>query len=123
MNDLVEFRGQTVCLSEAAEMSGIPYAVVQKRVASPLNWDIETALTTPVRTKLPKGQTKNQKRPMTNALGFKGVKKSRGRFKARCLIDGKRSESQPFNTPEEAYAAYQSLTQTKKRGPRPLHST
>jgi len=45
-NRIVEFKGQSMVLIEAAELSGIPYKTVKMRVAK--GWDTDRALTQPV---------------------------------------------------------------------------
>lgn len=47
-NQKVPYRGQTLCLSEWAEQSGIPYKTFHRRLTN-LGWSFEKALTTPVR--------------------------------------------------------------------------
>lgn len=53
-NRYVEFRGERRLLIELCEQFGVPKDTVCKRLES--GWDIERALTTPARAKLPNGE-------------------------------------------------------------------
>lgn len=103
-----------MCLSAAAELAGISYAVVQKRIHGPLKWDVDAALDTPVKFKAKKGE-RIRATPMSNKTGFKGVKRRREGFIARILVNGKRVYSRQFATPEEARAWYVSEHNKKCR--------
>lgn len=46
----VVFRGEEMCLEDAAKIAGIPYITARKRIKD-LGWDIDKALSTPVRRK------------------------------------------------------------------------
>lgn len=46
----VEYRGQKMCLADAAKMAGIPYNTVRKRIKSS-GWDVNRALSEPLRRK------------------------------------------------------------------------
>ena len=52
----IEFDGKRLCLSAWAEFLGCSDDVLQKRLAA--GWSIESALTVPIRSMLPRGQTK-----------------------------------------------------------------
>lgn len=109
---MVEFQGKSVCLAEACELAGLSYDAVQKRI-SDLNWDVGRALSTPVRAKAANGEAKPKHRPMTNATGYKGVKKRRNAFLALIMINGKRRESKQFPTAEEAHEWYLKMKKMK----------
>lgn len=53
-NRLVEFRGRNMPVSEAAEIAGLPYVTVLKRLNA--GWDVAVALSKVVRPKLPNGE-------------------------------------------------------------------
>lgn len=53
-NRLVAFSGREIPVSEAAELAGLPYITVLKRLNA--GWDDARALSAPVRPKLPNGQ-------------------------------------------------------------------
>ena len=46
-NRMVTFRGETLCVSEAARRAGLPVKLVNERLA--LDWSVDRALTTPKR--------------------------------------------------------------------------
>lgn len=114
---IVEFRGRRMCLSEACELVGMPYSTVLSRLSG--GWTVAVALATPVREKAEKGKAKSLATPkQENKHGFKGVKvTASGRFKGRRIVNGKRVETATFETPEEAFAAYEQLGK-KSEGPR-----
>lgn len=118
-NRMVEFQGRKMCLTEAAELAGLPRSTVQKRIDGPAKWSLEKALTTPVRRKSKKGEGK-QPPPMTNATGFRGVKRRRGGFTARIVVGGKRLQSRQFSTAEEASEWYVEQQKSNARTRLPL---
>lgn len=102
---MVTYKGSRMCLSEACELAGISYTVVQKRLDGPKKWNLVDALETPVRPKSRKGEGAKP-RPMSNATNFPGVKRRRKGFIARCVVNGKRTYSKQFSKPEDAYIWY-----------------
>jgi hypothetical protein len=53
-NRIVHFNGRSMPASEAAELAGLPYITVVKRLNA--GWGDDRALTQPVRSKLPNGE-------------------------------------------------------------------
>jgi len=100
---MVEYAGKTQCLTAWADDLGINYGLLLRRIKRGVSFQ-EIATT-----------SKEDPLLEVNATGFKGVRKSRGKWIARILIDGERRYLGSFETPELAAAAYAEAIESKKK--------
>lgn len=95
-----------MCLAEACEKAGMPYDVVNHRINGPTKWPVEKALLTPVRRKAARGKAVRKGKPLENATGRKGITLRKQGYIARCVVAGKRMQSKPCKTLDEAFVHY-----------------